>query len=532
MISRRKFLRKHFVKPKANIRTKMKRKGKTLVLKHCSRYLLQYRAFLIRKFNAKNTIGTFNKLNFDCLVHITSFLELNDLTNLDKISKGFSSVTQHAYKGFKNFNFESIRSVTFEEGRVLLNKIGPHITSIKIEHKYKVDEDFEAFIDLMCQLCTNLENLYIFIYRKVFSSVLLMKMSKLLFPRLKSIEYYFPNEIAMEKCLETATVLQNLKLHGCKSGRCISKIKNLVSLSIELGIKLDPDYFTDFCLNNKNLVKLKIHHCAKLTSKSVTDITTNLLKLEELSIVSYEWTTSEYLKLANLPKLKKLQVGGYASNDVNYEYMFKKLAKKDLLQFLDISAWGFRMNNKLLKIVDGFNKLEVLKMNFNDSINDEILSQLGTKGNIKELHIQNYFRDPTKYTFTINQINHKQNLSSSGIASLIKKSPNIRLLDISYSDFIPNDFFYMVSKILKEQNRQHILKVFVFSTSIEHQFNADLIAEYYSWIRLNFLYREKIFEEHIVYQLNLVERKKMTEDYIYMSKPRSIEVVQSGLKSS
>lgn len=481
MVSKTKFIRKDFLRSKANNRTKNGRKWKKLVQKHRLKKRYRYRAFLSsRKFNAKNTIGTLNKLNFDCLVHITYFLQLNDLINLDKISKDFSSVTRQAYKRYKSFNFNSISSLTFQEGRVVLNKIGPYITSIKIHDMYQAAEDIEAFIDLMLQLFTNLENLSI---SRWTSFELLLKMSKL-FPTLKSIEFLWLFDIEIEKLLETATVLQNLNIRGPDiSGRCISKIKNLVSLNFYGCQYLQPNYFTDICLNNTNLVKLDISYCRSLTSKSVTDITTNLLKLEELSI-SYEtvnsWTSSDYLEFANLPNLKKLQIG--CSTIINDDFL-KILAKKDLLQSLDISGFEFPMNKNLLKTIVSFNKLEVLKMNFcKHAFNDEVLLQLATKGYIKELHIQGAFEYPN------------QKLSLSVLTSFVEKSPNIRLLDISYSRFIPDDFFYMLSKILKRLNRQHLLTVFVYNYkySTDNQFNPDLIAEYSPWIRLNFSIRARI----------------------------------------
>lgn len=122
-------------------------------------------------------------------------------------------------------------------------------------------------------------------------------------------------------------------------------------------------------------------------------------------------------------------------------------------------------------------------MNFcKHAFNDEVLLQLATKGNIKELHIQGAFEYPN------------QKLSLSVLTSFVEKSPNIRLLDISYSRFIPDDFFYMLSKILKRLNRQHLLTVFVYNYkySTDNQFNPDLIAEYSPWIRLNFSIRARI----------------------------------------
>lgn len=144
------------------------------------------------KLHKENSIGLF-KLNFDCLVHLVSFLSLVDMANLEKISTKFKPVTSQW---------------------------------------------------------------------------------------LWVIDFH-----AIEELLKKATILENLSFlnNYHMSGSFISKVKNLVSLNLRNTL-VYPKYFTDFCINNTNLVQLNIIDCRNLTLQSINDITTNLLNLEELSL--------------------------------------------------------------------------------------------------------------------------------------------------------------------------------------------------------------------------------------------------------
>lgn len=128
------------------------------------------------KLHKENSIGLF-KLNFDCLVHLVSFLSLVDMA---KKSTKFKPVTSHFYKRLKSIEFNGC------------------------------ELDFHA----------------------------------------------------IEELLKKATILENLSFlnNYQMSGSFISKVKNLVSLNLRNTL-VYPKYFTDFCINNTNLVQLNIIDC-------------------------------------------------------------------------------------------------------------------------------------------------------------------------------------------------------------------------------------------------------------------------------
>lgn len=417
----------------------------------------------------ENINAIFN-LNFDCLEHIISFLDLKDLQNLEQVSAAFKPITETVYKRHKIFNFKSVQKngpVTLMEARSTLIQIGHYITTITIDEGDLASEG-RRFLELVIRYCPNLENIIVDGF--LLNDLLLKKMTNF-FPKFKSIELIscYIND-SIEKYLLTASSLKKLNLQRNYevSGKCISKIKNLISLNLNNCRNVQPAFFTQFCLNNKTLVQLNMVRCERLISKSIIDITTNLLNLEELTISSFyqHLTSKDFLELINLPKLKKLHI--QFNDSSNIDDLLRKFAKKDLLEYLDISR--IPVTKKTIEAIVSFNKLEILKMNYKLDFDDEILSKIESKGNIRELYIAGCC-----------------SVTTEGLTNFVKKSPNLRLLDISGCYGITDEFYYNVSSFLKEQNRQQRLQVIVGGTQInEDELFPEILAEHLRWIQLKF----------------------------------------------
>lgn len=403
--------------------------------------------------------------------HIISFLDLKDLENLEKVSDSFKPLTETVYKRHKIFNFNSILKagpVTLMEARSTLIQIGPYITSITIDEG-DLASDGRRFLELVIRYCPNLENVVIDGF--ALNDIMLKKMS-LLFPKFKTIELISCSiNDSIEKYLITATSLEKLNIQRNYevSGKCITTIKNLVSLNLNNCRNVQPAYFTEFCVNNKTLVQLNIVRCERLTSKSIIDITTNLLNLEELTISSFylNLASKDFMELVNLPKLKRLHI--QFNDSANIDDLLKKFAKKDLLEYLDVSR--IPITKKTIEALVSFNKLEILKINYKLDFDDEILSKIESKGNIKELYIAGCC-----------------SVTADGLINFVKNSPNIRVLDISGCYGITDDFYYNISSYLKEQNRLHRLQVIVGGTQIsEDELFPEILAGHSRWIQLKFL---------------------------------------------
>lgn len=396
---------------------------------------------------------------------------MKDLENLEKVSDSFKPLTETVYKRHKIFNFNSISKngpVTLMEARSTLIQIGPFINTITIDEGDLASEG-RRFLDLVIRFCPNIENIVIDGF--LLNDTLLKRMS-LHFPKFKSLELIscYIND-SIEKYLITATSLERLNLQRNYevSGKCISTIKNLVSLNLNNCRNVQPAFFTEFCVNNKSLVQLNMVRCERLTPKSFTDIATNLLNLEELTISSFyvNCTSKDFLELVNLPKLKKLHI--QFNDSANIDDLLKKFAKKDLLEYLDVSRIPITQNT--IEALISFNKLEVLKINYKLDFDDKILSQIESKGNIKELYIAGCC-----------------SVTAEGLIKFVKNSPHIRVLDISGCYGITDDFYYNISSYLKEQNRLHRLQVIVGGTQIsEDELFPEILADHSRWIQLKFL---------------------------------------------
>lgn len=421
-----------------------------------------------KKLEPCEEIGIF-KLNFDCLVHIISFLELKDLANLDQVSDHFQPITEHLYTKYKSFDCKSISPVTFYDGRITLDQIGSYISSIKIDQN-DLNTNCYDFLELVLILCPNLENIRI---EDITLDRKTLKRIKNLFLKLKSIELIncclddsIGEYLATAKFLEKLNLRRNEKINGS----CISNLKNLVSLNLSRCDNIQPD----FLINHTNLVQLNIIQ-SQLTPSSVTYITTNLLNIEELSIsTSYDnLTSNDFLLFANLPKLKKLKIK--RSNSTNTDDLFVKLGEMDFLQSLNISE--VTISKKVIDALVSFTKLEILKMN-DVSFRNFDLSQLQIKENIKELHLRNCY-----------------GLTTPALISFVENSPNIRVLHLNGCGNITNDFYYSVLASLKEQNRKHYLTMTIFNydTSMnENEIDSKMINDNLPWIQLKFLYDDEL----------------------------------------
>lgn len=399
------------------------------------------------------------------------------MASLDKASEKFKPCTNSLYRRYKSFDFKSIRPVTVASTKISLKQIGSHITSIIINGNELLYDDDQVVLNLVVKFCPNLESISILginIHNKTVKKMIEA------FPKIKTIEFIagfiYESDMRFEKLMATASLNKlNLRKNYEILGRCICTIKNLVSIDLSYCKRLQPYYFNIFCLNNKALVQLNIVRCHGLTVRSIKDITSHLLNLEDLCISSSynNWKPTDTLELANLPKLKKLTIVFNRSESI--DNLLTTLATKDLLEYLDISG-----NSKLtMNTIDALvscKKLKILKLNKCYNFDDQMLTRL--EENLNELHIAQCFR-----------------VTTACLINFVERSPNIRILDITDCVHIENDFYYSVSASLTQQNRKHYLTVFVDGTVLtilELYPESETVAKYLPWIKLKFSKNEKL----------------------------------------
>lgn len=417
----------------------------------------------------ENINGIF-KLNFDCLVHIISFLNLKDLANLDKASDNFKPITENSYKKYKNLDCKTVGRITVIKGKTVINQIGRYLTSIAIDRNDFISEaSVNSFLKLVAVRCSKLEEISI-----KFMDVDTKMLKKFnIFSRLKSIELINcgidddEHNDRIKECLETAIFLEklNLSYNTYLTGRCISNIMNLVSLNLDSCQNFQN--FSNVFRNNNCLVQLNIANCHGLTLKLLNEITKNLLNLEELTISSCynDFSSSHLSEFANLSKLNKLKIQ-FNSISVNIDDLLLKLAEKDQLKFLDISFIQ-NITKKTIEALASFSKLEILKINFSQFSFDDYVKR---QGNLKEMYLTRCY-----------------NVTTDGVMQLVENSPHITVLDIRGCYGITCDFYDRISTFLKEQNRPQRLTVFANQTRIkQNEIHPEVIAENQPWIQLNF----------------------------------------------
>lgn len=408
------------------------------------------------------------QLNFDCLVHVISFLDLKDLANLDKASDNFKPITESSYKRYKSFDCNSIRPISIIEGRTVITQIGSYLTSISLTRgDFTSVASVNSFLNIAAVRCTELKDLYIESVN--IDSMMLKKLN--IFPRLKSIELiHCKIDDRIMECLETATFLEKLNLseNFNLNGRCMVNTMNLVSLNLDNCSRFLPSHFSNVCINNKCLVQLNIAGCNSLTPKSVNDISTNLLNLEELIISNCycQISSTNLLEFVNLPKLTKLTIKFY--NLANIDDLLLKFAEKDQLKCLDISLIQI-VTKRTIEAIAQFDKLEILKMNFSLFSFDEYKWR-NVKGNLQEMYLSRCYK-----------------VTADGLMKFVENTPHLSVLDIRGCIGITADFYYRISTFLKQQNRPQRLTVFADETRIfRYEILPEIIAENLPRIQLNF----------------------------------------------
>lgn len=400
----------------------------------------------------------------DILIVLGYFLDINDVRNLGMVSKYFQQTIANMYQhSFKIFNCNSINPATENEWRFVLKKIGPHITSIKFDGQ-NLDQDLKIqLLSLIFDSCKFLNSICIK-NDDCNDDFIKINLSKLEETEKKTEK----KEITLKKI--------NWQRNKWINGDCFTQINNLDSLTVSYCINMQPTNFIMFIQNNTNLIKLNIAGCYNLNRQALSAIIRYLQKLEDLTvnnIINDSLDLNSATDLSNLPNLKKLHVKFINNTDVNR--LLASLAEANLLEFLDIS--GGLISNKFIYTIADFNYLKTLRIklpDFHKSYCEDIhgirLKSFANKVN------------PTKIFF----INFFDRVEKEDIIWFVADATKLCILDIRNCYVLDNDFYYRVSAIIKEQNRN--LTVFVTGTTEINQndISPEIMAENRRWIQWNF----------------------------------------------
>lgn len=359
-------------------------------------------------------------LNDDCLLHICSYLNLNDLISVSRVSLTFNRIVKILYRRFKRFEFSLIHSknnnykeIEFDEVEKIISEIGEYIFELNIQAvKFKApNRELLEFILKGCQ--KNLQKLQIegFVLKKKFFQNVFP-----IFSQLKSLELrncaisnYFNEILQKAEDLSELNFYRNYKFHG----QCLMYVKNIEILSLNSCKNIESKYFKYFCENNRNLKILNIQKCEWITQDNLWDLVKNLVHLEKLTISNSSPNLNEFdLKiLGDLSHLKDLEIDFI--NFTTVDPLLLQITKNKRIETLDISSGP--TTNITISIISNLDKLKILKLNDKLDLSDENLLTFGERCPIMELHITGCC-----------------SITNEGLIAFIKQTrKTIRFLDLS-----------------------------------------------------------------------------------------------------
>ncbi|GAB0098148.1 hypothetical protein DMENIID0001_138550 [Sergentomyia squamirostris] len=374
---------------------------------------------------------SFLKLNDDCLHEIFSYFNLREVMILETVCDRFENVANKFYREQKKLNLDQLKEespISEKEIKKIALIVGSFANSLKIFNgKY-----FSQLVDMRSLLTnfTKLEHLHI-------ENINMMDYLEILigiFPQLKTLKLIncrLNDDIGT--CLKAATKLESLYLSENKNinGTFLKDMKFLTDIDLSSCNSLLKVNFFEFANDNPTLRSWNILSWLSLNHECLQALVDGCKNLESLRIGGIfppRRNDDINLKiLANLPKLKHLQLDGYELPDV--ELCLECLTSH--LESLDIFCSD--MNGCLKSIV----KLKKLKKLRIVGIVDNQLNELTAK-----LSCKNIFGNLEIPYGTVND---------DSVLKFVKQCPQLKNLNLKRCSKISDTLIIDMVPILNER---------------------------------------------------------------------------------
>ncbi|XP_059621021.1 uncharacterized protein LOC132264731 isoform X2 [Phlebotomus argentipes] len=374
------------------------------------------------------------KLNDDCVFSIFSYLNLRELLVMEKVCTRFQTVAEKIYKSQHVLDFDALgeqKQITLMEVKNVSMRLGPHVHTLKATSTSFRTINIRILLNIL-RYCVNLRNMYLsgFTISQSVLRVLTKTFVNLRVAQLEncSITDDIGDCLREAKHLETLDVSQNSEIVG----KCLTVLQNIKEINLCCCNNLQVSHFKQFCERNQGLKSLNIIRCDKINHICLEVMARHLRSLESLMICNNypNVNPTDYLVLGDLPCLKHLKIN--YNNFLNVDSFLAKLADRDILEYLDISAGHLTRNTQ--RALSSFTKLKVLKLNYKIECNDDTLMQVSSADTLQELHIVGC-----------------TSITNEGLVEFIKKCGLLARINISGCYGITNDLITSILPFLDER---------------------------------------------------------------------------------
>ncbi|KAK9299917.1 hypothetical protein QLX08_007220 [Tetragonisca angustula] len=397
------------------------------------------------------------KLNDDCLMHIFCHLPIIDKIRAERVCKRWKALIKKSWYNMKRLDllytmWGSLadingREVTIHMIRKILYRCGSYLNEVDLSlvpcyvHQHAVT--------IIGKLCRNLQIIDITGLRVSRSGIysLINNCHKL--TKLSIGPTTYACDIDLQKLFQMNPKLQYFEVYQTPiSGRCLLHLPmNIEEIVLNSCKHLQEISLLEAIMKLRGIKALTINKCDCITSNVIRFIGTYCRNLEVLKLCYIPSTSNfQLLDTLHITLLTNLKILTISENAVITDrFLFCLVTTCQNLTYLDISSC-YGITNFGMTAITTLSELEVLIMNNMPVVT---VVQLWDAANLQKIECRSsQFMDGV-------------------IINLIKSAPQLKVLDLSESQFITNTTLEEAATITASRTNNVILKIFVGGTSVD-----------------------------------------------------------------
>lgn len=415
-------------------------------------------------------------LNDDCLLHVMSFLEPNDVFMLKKVCSKFDDLADfyfHTIKALSLTTLNGYKRMTLLEAKLICDKVGKNVTRLTIDSEKFNNQRILSFIP---KYFSNLKHLKLFGFR-LDSKEFWCQMKRILL-NLESLDLS-DNSLIHESfmnCFKKTKIINLKSLDVSNSnvtGDFLENVKFLNYLNISGCRNINGRHLIIYAKNNKNIVSLNIGRCPNIYGRALNEILINAQQLKFIALNNYyvDEDTSRFVipNINSMVNLKEMTI-----HNLNYppcDQLLRTINLNNSIEILNISYGNLTLTT--IYAISTMKKLRKLIMNFKTSVSDDLIDYLVEMKHLEEIHIAG-----CSY------------LSAENVLRLFLIR-SLKFLDISSCYGFTNDFIFQASSIINENLPRERIIIHVGLTEIDQTIIQHALYEnvkkyiYLSWKTAN-----------------------------------------------
>ncbi|CAG9806596.1 unnamed protein product [Chironomus riparius] len=392
-------------------------------------------------------------LDDDCLLHVMSFLEPNDVFMLKKVCSKFHDLADYYFRTIKTLSLTTVtgfKRMTLLEAKLICEKVGKNVTRLTID-----SEKFnnQRILSLIPKYFLNVKHLKLVGFR-LDSKEFWCQMKKILLS-LETLDLS-DNSLIHESfmnCFKKSKIINLKSLNVSNSnviGDFLENVLFLNKLDISGCRNINGRHLIPYTKGNKNLLSLNIGRCPNIYGRALNEMLINAQQLTSITLNNYyvDEDTSRFVipNINSMINLKELSI-----HNLNYppcDQLLRTINLNNSIEILDISYGNLTLTT--IYAISTMKKLRKLIMNFKTAVSDDLIDYLVNMEHLEEIHIAGC-----------------SHLSAENVLRLFNIR-SLKFIDISCCYGFTNDFIFQAATLIIENLPRERLIIHVGLTEIDH----------------------------------------------------------------